>query len=80
MQKIELEVDYDSLTNLVRAELVSALNIIEEQAEPQDIELWMAMIKVIEYYSSPQQFKEFDERGVHKNWEELVFETIRDNR
>ena len=69
---VEIELDHDQVSEIVRQDLLSSLEVIEFLAQPEDIELWPAMLKVIEYYSTPDQWEELNARGCHENWESMA--------
>ena len=55
--KIELELNDDQISEIVRADLIESYD-----AAQGDIEICEALQKVIEYYSTPVQFQEFLEQ------------------
>jgi len=62
--KIELELDDDHIGEIVRKDLITSYlvggNLINSGFhDDRDVELQKCLIKIIEMYSTPSQYKEF---------------------
>lgn len=65
--------------NFLQAQLVEAARIIEELLDPNDVEVWEALMVVIPYFSTPSQIKELKSYQANRDWINIVYEETRNS-
>lgn len=66
--KLEVEFNQEQIDNIVKQELIAAyqlFNVVDvDNADNQEYDLKWSLARVIEYYSSPEEFAEFEKQNV----------------
>jgi hypothetical protein len=70
--KFLIKIDAFDLDNAVQQRLVDAARIIEQFRDPEDVDVWEALMVVIPYFSNPEQVKELADYQAPQEWINIV--------
>ncbi len=70
--KFLIKIDALDLDNAVQQRLVDAARIIEQFRDPEDVDVWEALMVVIPYFSNPEQVKELADYQAPREWINIV--------
>ena len=67
-----LKVSIPDLDGIVQQRLVEAAQIIEQFKNPDDVDVWNALMIVIPHFSTPTQIKELANWNTDADWINIV--------
>lgn len=67
-----INIDVVDLDNIVQQRLVEAARIIEFHLDPEDVEVWEALMVVIPYFSNPDQKQDLENWNAPAEWINVV--------
>jgi hypothetical protein len=70
--KYTVKVDDVEVDNIVQQRLVEAAQIIEQFKNPDDVDVWNALMIVIPHFSTPTQIKELANWNTDADWINIV--------
>ena len=70
--KYTVKVDDVEVDNIVQQRLVEAAQIIEQFKDPEDVDVWNALMIVIPYFSNPTELKELANWNTDADWINIV--------